>query len=114
MRVSEAGRVNFTPPDEPGAVLAAFAPLFTRPTWARVQPFFCGVLPTLAKRLADPATLPWYGAAAMPNAKWSSPATPSCVRQVSGGGMHAKGAGDLADRLALFKQPCSGQPAARH
>ena len=36
-------RVNFTPPDKLGAILAAFAPLFTRPTWARVQPLLCGV-----------------------------------------------------------------------
>lgn len=44
MRVGEGCRVNFTPPDELGAVLASFAPLFTRPTWTRVQTLLCGVL----------------------------------------------------------------------
>ena len=34
----------FPPPIELAAVLAAFAPLFTRPTWTRVQTLLCGVL----------------------------------------------------------------------
>jgi hypothetical protein len=34
----------FTPPAEVRAVLAAFAPLFTRPTWARAQALVCGTL----------------------------------------------------------------------
>jgi DDE superfamily endonuclease len=34
----------FTPPVEVGAVLAAFAPLFTEPSWRRVQALLCGVL----------------------------------------------------------------------
>lgn len=36
--------MNFSPPAELTEVLAAFAPLFTRPTWARVQTLLCGVL----------------------------------------------------------------------
>ena len=36
--------MNFAPPAELAAVLAAFAPLFTRPTRARVQTLVCGVL----------------------------------------------------------------------
>jgi hypothetical protein len=34
----------FTPPVEVGAVLAAFAPLFTQPSWLRAQALLCGVL----------------------------------------------------------------------
>ena len=34
----------FTPPAEVSAVLAAFAPLFTEPTWLRVQALVCGTL----------------------------------------------------------------------
>ena len=34
----------FTPPAEVGAVLAAFASLFTRPSWRRAQALLCGVL----------------------------------------------------------------------
>jgi hypothetical protein len=34
----------FTPPVEVGAVLAAFAPLFTEPSWLRVQVLLCGAL----------------------------------------------------------------------
>ena len=34
----------FTPPAEVGAVLAAFAPLFTHPSWTRVQALVCGTL----------------------------------------------------------------------
>jgi|SRR5689334_3148499 DDE superfamily endonuclease len=34
----------FTPPAEVSAVLAAFAPLFTEPSWARAQALLCGVL----------------------------------------------------------------------
>jgi hypothetical protein len=34
----------FTPPAEVGAVLAAFAPLFTHPSWLRAQALLCGVL----------------------------------------------------------------------
>src|SRR3954469_14617561 len=34
----------FTPPAEVGAVLAAFAPLFTEPSWLRAQALLCGVL----------------------------------------------------------------------
>ena len=34
----------FTPPAEVCAVLAAFAPLFTEPSWLRAQALLCGVL----------------------------------------------------------------------
>ena len=34
----------FTPPAEVSAVLAAFAPLFTEPSWCRAQALLCGVL----------------------------------------------------------------------
>src|SRR5690349_19541871 len=34
----------FTPPAEVSAVLAAFASLFTRPSWARAQALLCGTL----------------------------------------------------------------------
>jgi hypothetical protein len=34
----------FTPPVEVCAVLAAFAPLFTHPSWLRAQALLCGVL----------------------------------------------------------------------
>ena len=34
----------FTPPAEVSAVLAAFAPLFTEPTWLRAQALGCGTL----------------------------------------------------------------------
>jgi DDE superfamily endonuclease len=34
----------FTPPAEVSAVLAAFAPLFTHPSWRRAQALLCGVL----------------------------------------------------------------------
>jgi len=34
----------FTPPAEVGAVLAAFAPLFTEPSWRRAQALLCGTL----------------------------------------------------------------------
>src|SRR5690242_14278098 len=34
----------FTPPAEVSAVLAAFAPLFTHPSWLRAQALLCGVL----------------------------------------------------------------------
>jgi hypothetical protein len=34
----------FTPPVEVSAVLAAFAPLFTQPSWLRAQALLCGVL----------------------------------------------------------------------
>jgi len=34
----------FTPPAEVGAVLAAFAPLFTCPSWLRAQALLCGIL----------------------------------------------------------------------
>src|SRR5437763_9700783 len=34
----------FTPPAEVTAVLAAFAPLFTQPSWLRAQALLCGVL----------------------------------------------------------------------
>src|SRR4051794_24863216 len=34
----------FTLPAEVGAVLSAFAPLFTRPSWARAQALLCGML----------------------------------------------------------------------
>ena len=34
----------FTPPAEVRAVLAAFAPLFTQPSWRRAQALLCGVL----------------------------------------------------------------------
>jgi DDE superfamily endonuclease len=34
----------FTPPVEVSAVLAAFAPLFTEPSWRRAQALLCGVL----------------------------------------------------------------------
>jgi hypothetical protein len=34
----------FTPPAEVSAVLSAFAPLFTHPSWARAQALLCGVL----------------------------------------------------------------------
>jgi hypothetical protein len=34
----------FTPPVEVSAVLAAFAPLFTHPSWLRAQVLLCGVL----------------------------------------------------------------------
>ena len=34
----------FTPPAEVSAVLAAFAPLFTEPSWLRVQVLLCGTL----------------------------------------------------------------------
>src|SRR5437763_5797105 len=34
----------FTPPAEVTAVLAAFAPLFTQPSWLRAQVLLCGVL----------------------------------------------------------------------
>src|SRR5689334_11476334 len=34
----------FTPPAEASAVLAAFAPLFTHPSWLRAQALLCGVL----------------------------------------------------------------------
>src|SRR5947209_7713853 len=34
----------FTPPAEVSAVLAAFAPLFTRPSWSRAQALLCGLL----------------------------------------------------------------------
>jgi hypothetical protein len=34
----------FTPPVEVSAVLSAFAPLFTQPSWARAQALLCGVL----------------------------------------------------------------------
>ena len=34
----------FTPPVDVGAVLAAFAPLFTEPSWLRVQVLLCGAL----------------------------------------------------------------------
>jgi hypothetical protein len=34
----------FTPPAEVSAVLAAFAPLFTEPSWFRAQALLCGVL----------------------------------------------------------------------
>jgi hypothetical protein len=34
----------FTPPVEVSAVLAAFAPLFTHPSWLRAQALLCGVL----------------------------------------------------------------------
>ena len=34
----------FTPPAEVEAVCAAFAPLFTRPSWRRAQALLCGVL----------------------------------------------------------------------
>jgi hypothetical protein len=34
----------FTPPAEVGAVLAAFAPLFTHPSWVRAQALLCGTL----------------------------------------------------------------------
>src|SRR3954451_4869414 len=34
----------FTPPAEVSAVLSAFAPLFTHPSWLRAQALLCGVL----------------------------------------------------------------------
>src|ERR671927_1991550 len=34
----------FTPPVEVSAVLAAFAPLFTQPSWLRAQALLCGTL----------------------------------------------------------------------
>src|SRR5579875_853099 len=34
----------FTPPAEVGAVTAAFASLFTRPSWRRAQALLCGTL----------------------------------------------------------------------
>src|SRR4051795_5734272 len=34
----------FTPPAEVSAVLSAFAPLFTHPSWRRAQALLCGVL----------------------------------------------------------------------
>jgi hypothetical protein len=34
----------FTPPAEVSAVLAAFAPLFTEPSWCRAQALLCGIL----------------------------------------------------------------------
>ena len=34
----------FTPPVEVSAVLSAFAPLFTHPSWLRAQALLCGVL----------------------------------------------------------------------
>ena len=34
----------FTPPAEVSAVLAAFAPLFTQPSWRRAQALLCGTL----------------------------------------------------------------------
>src|SRR5689334_25379056 len=34
----------FTPPAEVSAVLAAFAPLFTEPSWLRAQALLCGAL----------------------------------------------------------------------
>src|SRR4051795_11585497 len=34
----------FTPPAEVSAVLSAFAPLFTQPSWLRAQALLCGVL----------------------------------------------------------------------
>jgi DDE superfamily endonuclease len=34
----------FTPPAEVSAVLAAFAPLFTEPSWRRAQALVCGTL----------------------------------------------------------------------
>ncbi len=36
--------MTFIPPAELAVVLAAFAPLFTRPTWARAQVLLCGAL----------------------------------------------------------------------
>lgn len=36
--------MTFTPPAELATVLAAFAPLFTRPTWVRAQALLCGTL----------------------------------------------------------------------
>ena len=37
-------RFMFTPPVEVSAVLAAFAPLFTHPSWLRAQALLCGTL----------------------------------------------------------------------
>src|SRR5438045_153250 len=34
----------FTPPAEVSAVLSAFAPLFTHPSWLRTQALLCGTL----------------------------------------------------------------------
>src|SRR5689334_3748662 len=34
----------FTPPAEVSAVLAAFGPLFTQPSWLRAQALLCGML----------------------------------------------------------------------
>jgi hypothetical protein len=34
----------FTPPAEVSAVLAAFGPLFTEPSWLRAQALVCGAL----------------------------------------------------------------------
>src|SRR5438270_13509348 len=34
----------FTPPVEVSAVLSAFAPLFTHPSWLRAQALLCGTL----------------------------------------------------------------------
>jgi hypothetical protein len=43
--------MRFTPPGEVEAVLSAFAPLFSRPTWARVQALVCGALLTTRSTL---------------------------------------------------------------
>jgi DDE superfamily endonuclease len=45
----------FTPPAEVSAVLAAFAPLFTEPSWRRAQALVCGVLLAPANRTVTAA-----------------------------------------------------------
>ena len=71
----------FTPPAEVSAVLAAFAPLFTEPSWLRAQALLCGVLLAPANRTLTAVlhALRWAGEPGFQNyhrlltrARWSA------------------------------------------
>src|SRR5438046_2759651 len=93
----------FTPPVEVSAVLAAFAPLFTEPSWCRAQALLCGVLLAPANHtltaalralgLAGSARLPELPSVAQSGALVGPAGRPGAA-QVIGGGLCALGAGD--------------------
>lgn len=72
--------MKFTPPGEIEAVLTAFAPLFSRPTWQRVQVLLCGAMLsssstiTAALRVLGLGMEPHFGSfhRVLNRAKWSA------------------------------------------
>jgi hypothetical protein len=91
----------FTPPAEVSAVLAAFAPLFTEPSWRRAQALVCGTLLAPANHTIT-AALRALGLAQAPGfesyhrllnrARSLGPAGRRAALGPAGGGLRARGA----------------------